>query len=57
MRDDWVEFELKEIGEIITGNTPSKKEFKFYDTRDFSFYKPTDLEAGHLVQSSNDSLS
>ena len=31
---------LKELGEIITGNTPSKKNDEFYSSRDIAFVKP-----------------
>ena len=31
---------LKDLGEIITGNTPSKKEISFWDSEDIRFVKP-----------------
>ncbi len=49
--------EIKKLGLISTGNTPSKKNFDFYDSRDFNFYKPTDLEAGVSIFNSIDYLS
>lgn len=57
MREDWIEVELGDLGEIITGNTPSKANPIFYSNKDFPFYKPTDLNAGDNVCFSNDGLS
>jgi len=48
---------LSEIGEILTGNTPSKKITDFYSSKDYPFYKPTDLNAGNNVTNSIDGLS
>ncbi|MCB0501532.1 MAG: restriction endonuclease subunit S [Bacteroidetes bacterium] len=42
MREDWVECELKEIFEIVTGNTPSKKEPSNYGS-EIPFVKPPNL--------------
>jgi type I restriction enzyme S subunit len=55
--DGWKLIEISEIGEIVTGNTPSKKNLKYYSSKDYNFYKPTDLEAGDIVSKSNDGLS
>ena len=52
MKEDWVEIEIKELGHIVTGNTPSKKEALNYSSRDYPFYKPTDLDAGNFVSNS-----
>ncbi len=52
----WVKVQIKEIGIIQTGTTPPKNNPDFY-SRDFPFYKPTDLEAGINVFKSNDGLS
>ena len=35
-----MEVMLKEIGEIITGNTPSKNIKEFWDSNDICFIKP-----------------
>lgn len=48
---------LGEVCEIITGKTPSKKNKEFYDSPDYPFYKPTDLNAGYNTQNSEDSVS
>lgn len=31
---------IKELGDIITGNTPSKKNLEFWDSKDICFIKP-----------------
>ncbi len=43
MREDWVEVELGEIFQTITGNTPSKKD-KFNYGNEVPFIKPPELE-------------
>ena len=48
---------ITEIGEILTGNTPTKKDPNNYNSADYNFYKPTDLDAGNNVIRSNDFLS
>jgi len=55
--DGWREVPITELGDIVTGNTPSKKNEDFYSSREYNFYKPTDLEAGNFVSKSIDSLS
>lgn len=57
MREDWTIIPIEKIGDIITGNTPSKSNTSFYSNKDFPFYKPKDLEAGDNVKFSNDGLS
>ena len=49
--------QITEIGEILTGNTPTKKDPNNYNSADYNFYKPTDLNAGNNVIKSNDFLS
>lgn len=51
----WAWCRLRDIGEIITGNTPSKGEESFYGN-DFPFFKPNDLDVGK-IKTSLDSLS
>ncbi|WP_297975144.1 restriction endonuclease subunit S [uncultured Capnocytophaga sp.] len=51
----WVWCKLGDIGEIITGNTPSKGKESFYGN-DFPFFKPNDLDVGK-IKTSLDSLS
>jgi len=40
----WKESPISEIGEIITGNTPSKKIKEYYENGTIEFIKPTDLQ-------------
>lgn len=42
MREDWIEVELGEVFETVTGNTPSKKEIDNYG-QDIPFIKPPDI--------------
>lgn len=42
MREDWIEVELQEAFETVTGNTPSKKEIDNYG-QDIPFIKPPDI--------------
>jgi type I restriction enzyme, S subunit len=41
---------LKELGEIITGNTPSKKVKDYYESNDISFFKPGDLDENYILE-------
>ncbi|MDL2326984.1 restriction endonuclease subunit S, partial [Bacteroidales bacterium OttesenSCG-928-A14] len=52
----WEWFQIREIGAIITGSTPSKENKEFYGL-DFPFYKPADLEQGISVYKAIDNLS
>jgi type I restriction enzyme S subunit len=55
--EGWKIKTIRDIGEVETGTTPSKKNPHFYEPKDYPFYKPTDLDAGGNVQSSIDGLS
>lgn len=57
MREDWIECTIEDVGQVITGGTPSKKKPEFYSQDDYPFYKPTDLNAGIDVKKSKDYLS
>jgi type I restriction enzyme S subunit len=52
----WKWVNLKEIGEIVTGTTPSKKRSDFYGDK-FPLFKPTDLNEGYYVTQAADNLS
>ena len=52
----WEWTTLGEIGEIITGNAPSKDNKEYYGGN-IPFFKPTDLEQGIDTKFSNDKLS
>lgn len=42
-------YQLKEIGEILTGNTPSKKNEEYYNAKDIPFIKPNDLSLNKIT--------
>ncbi len=50
---------LKELGDIITGNTPSKKEISYWDSKDICFVKPNSIsEQGiSIVKNTTEYLS
>lgn len=54
--EKWTWANVKQIGDVITGTTPSKSKPEFYGG-EFPFYKPTDLNAGYFVKESTDSLT
>ena len=43
--DDGMRVKLKELGEIVTGNTPSKQVTEFWDSDDICFVKPDTITA------------
>lgn len=54
-----MEIAIKDLGEIITGNTPSKKEESFWNSEDICFVKPDGIANGSitLIKDSNEYLS
>lgn len=44
----WDLFELSEIGEIITGNTPKTSENANYESNDIPFLKPSDFSSDNI---------
>ena len=56
MPNSWEWTEVGNIGEIVTGSTPSKDISEYYGG-DIPFYKPTDLEQGKCVKRASDHLS
>ncbi|HIC6919838.1 TPA: restriction endonuclease subunit S [Campylobacter coli] len=52
----WEVKTLSEIGEIITGSTPSKSNVEFYG-KDYPFFKPSDFEQGYFLENAGDNLS
>ena len=42
---NWKTIRIGNIGKVITGNTPPKKNLEFYGD-DFKFIKPTDMNIG-----------
>nr|WP_241636321.1 restriction endonuclease subunit S [Fusobacterium gastrosuis] len=49
--DNWVWTRLGNVSTVITGNTPSKKENKFWENGDIFFVKPNDLNEKILFHS------
>ena len=54
--DSWVWTIVGEVGEVITGSTPSKDIAEYYGG-DIPFYKPTDLDLGINTNSASDTLT
>ena len=54
--EGWCWTTLEEIGDIVTGSTPSKDVEEYYNG-DIPFFKPTDLEQGIDTKYANDHLS
>ena len=54
--ESWEWVRIGNVGEVVTGGTPSKSESKFYGD-EYPFYKPADLEQGLNTCKSADSLS
>ena len=52
----WVWTIVGEVGEVITGSTPSKDIAEYYGG-DIPFYKPTDLDLGINTNSASDTLT
>ena len=52
----WEMVKLGEVAEIVTGNTPPKKDMSLYGN-DYPFYKPSDLNAGINTIHSEDNVS
>jgi type I restriction enzyme S subunit len=42
----WKEYQVQELGRIVTGHTPFKQEKKYYESRDYPWIKPTDINIG-----------
>ncbi len=54
--EHWVWATACQLGDVTTGNTPSKKESNYFGGP-IPFFKPTDLDAGYYIEKSIDSLS
>lgn len=54
--ENWEWTRLGEIGEVITGNTPSKNNANYYGNS-LPFFKPTDLNQGFFISEAGDYLS
>jgi type I restriction enzyme S subunit len=54
---EWRVVEVKELGEIITGKTPSTKNSKYYDKKEIPFIKIPDMHYKFFITETNDYLS
>ena len=54
--ESWEWVRINDLGEVITGGTPSKQHKEYYGD-DYPFYKPGDLDKGIDVNGSVDGLS
>ncbi len=54
--DGWKKYKIKDIGTVVTGNTPPKNEPENYDG-DLPWIKPPDLDNGMFVSTSVDTIS
>ena len=52
----WKWVKVSDVGDIVTGTTPSKKVPEYYG-KDFPLYKPTDLNAGINTRNASDNIS
>ena len=43
MKEGWKYKKLEEVGVVITGNTPSTKDYRNYESEDYCFVKPSDI--------------
>ena len=54
--EGWKWVKVSDVGEIVTGTTPSKKNNEYYG-KDYPLYKPTDLNAGINSRFASDNIS
>ena len=54
--ENWCWTTIKQVAEIVTGGTPSKKNPEYYGDS-FPFFKPADLDAGRSVRVASEYLS
>lgn len=54
--ENWCWTRIKYVSDVVTGNTPSKKNEEYYGG-DFPFFKPADLDAGDNVVEASEYLS
>jgi len=54
--DRWVWASIEQLGEVVTGSTPQKKDPAFFGGN-IPFYKPTDLDFGYEVVDAREYLS
>ncbi len=54
--EGWVWASVRQLGEAVTGTTPSTSHREYYGGG-IPFFKPTDLNAGYFVRSAGDTLA
>ncbi|AKL93081.1 Type I restriction modification DNA specificity domain protein [Staphylococcus capitis subsp. capitis] len=54
---NWETSKIKELGSVYTGNTPSKKQTKYWDSIEYIWITPTDITEKKNVRSSEYMLS
>lgn len=54
--NDWQLKQISDLGEVVTGSTPSTKNPEYYGGQ-FPFVKPADLDAGRYIKSAQSFLS
>lgn len=54
--ENWCWTRLREVSEVVTGSTPSKKKSEYYG-EEFPFFKPADLDAGRKTKIASEYLS
>lgn len=50
---EWKEYRIKDLGEVVTGNTPPTSNRKYYGT-EYKFIKPTDMVEGQRFVSTTE---
>jgi len=54
--ESWAWASVEQLGDVVTGNTPSTREQENYDGS-IPFFKPSDLNAGYWVRDSETTLT
>ena len=50
MTHNWTYKKLGEVGQVITGSTPTTKDERNYSSKDVCFFKPSDLSSAKLTE-------
>lgn len=50
MKHNWIYKKLGEVGQVITGSTPTTKDERNYSSKDVCFFKPSDLSSAKLTE-------
>ena len=51
---NWVWTKVKEVNEVVTGNTPSKQKTEYWENKNINFVKPSDLNQGRNLTASEE---